>query len=78
VQAEICRIECPFCERVVTEVVPWARPGARHSRDFEDLAAWQAQRADKTTVCKMLRVSWKTVTSIVVAEGEGHAIPYER
>jgi transposase len=65
VQAEVCRIDCPFCERVVTEVVPWARPGARHTRDFEDLVAWHAQRSDKTTVCKLLRITWRTVTSIV-------------
>lgn len=65
VQAEICRIDCPFCERVVTEVVPWARPGARHTRDFEDLVAWHAQRADRATIARLLRVSWRTVTGIV-------------
>jgi len=65
VQAEICRIDCPFCERVLTEVVPWARPGARHTRAFEDLVAWHAQHTDRTTVCRLLRVHWSTVTSIV-------------
>lgn len=44
-EAEIRRLRC---ERVVTEEVPWARPGARLTRDLEDLLAWCATRMDKT------------------------------
>jgi transposase len=51
---------------VVTEEVPWARPGARHTRDLEDLVAHLAQRCDKTTVARLLRVSWEAVARIVV------------
>ena len=36
-QAEVRRLRCPECRRVVTEDVPWARPGARHTKDLEDL-----------------------------------------
>jgi transposase len=49
-----------------TEEVPWARPGARLSRDLEDLIAFCAQRMDKTTVARLLRVSWASVTRAVV------------
>src|SRR4051794_21811576 len=38
--AEIRRLDCRACGRVVTETVPWARPGARFTRDFEDVVAW--------------------------------------
>ncbi|MQB01442.1 MAG: hypothetical protein GEU78_14315 [Actinobacteria bacterium] len=44
----------------------WARPGARHTRDFEDVVAWLAQELDKAAVTKLLRCSWKAVASIVV------------
>ncbi len=64
-RAEVRRLECRRCRRVRTEVVPWARPGARHSRDFQDLIAWLAQRTDKTTITRMLRVSWEAVARIV-------------
>src|SRR6266581_3657275 len=60
-ESEIRRLRCPRCERVVTEEVPWARPGARHTKDFEDVVAWLAQRADKTTISRLLRCSWEAV-----------------
>jgi len=65
-EAEIRRLPCTRCDRVVTEEVPWARPGARHTRDFEDVVAWLAQRADKTTISRLLRCSWEAVARIVV------------
>ena len=64
-QAEIRRLDCRRCGRVRTEDVPWARPRARHSRDFEDVVAWLAQRTDKTTITRLLRTSWETVAGIV-------------
>lgn len=64
-EAEIRRLHCRRCERVVTEVVPWARPRARHTRDFEDVVAWLAQRSDKTTISRLLRASWETIAGIV-------------
>jgi transposase len=64
-EAEIRRLWCRRCDRVRTEVVPWARPRARHTRDLQDVVAHMAQRMDKTTVCRLLRVSWETVAKIV-------------
>lgn len=65
-EADIARIACRSCGRVRTEDVPWARPGARHSRDFEDVVGWLAQRMDKTSITKLLRCSWEAVNRIVV------------
>jgi transposase len=64
-EAEIRRLDCRRCGRVRTEEVPWARPRARHSRDFEDVVAWLAQRTDKTTITRLLRCSWEAVAAIV-------------
>ncbi|WP_217428311.1 ISL3 family transposase [Microlunatus speluncae] len=71
-RAEIARIWCRSCSAVRTEVVPWARPGARHSRDFEDLAAWLAQRMDKTSLARLLRASWTAIDQIVTRVVDGH------
>lgn len=65
-EAEVRRLRCAQCEKVVTEEVPWARPRARHTKDFEDVVAWLAQRADKTTIARLLRCSWEAVARIVV------------
>lgn len=64
-EAEIARLECRRCRRVRTEEVPWARPGARASRDFEDVIGWLAQRMDKTSVARLLRCAWETVDRAV-------------
>jgi transposase len=64
-EAEVHRINCRDCGRVRTEQVPWARPGSRHSADFEDVVGWLAQRMDKTSVAKLMRCSWEAVDHIV-------------
>lgn len=61
---DIHRVDCPECG-VVTEELPWARPGARHTRDFEDMVLWLAQRSDRTTVATLMRCAWETVTAII-------------
>lgn len=61
---DIRRIDCSSCG-VRTEDVPWARPGARHTRDFEDTVVWLVKRTDRTTVATLMRCAWETVTSIV-------------
>ena len=63
--AEIRRLRCQQCRRVRTEQVPWARPAARFTRDFEDVVAWLAQRTDKTAVSTLMRCSWQAVAAIV-------------
>ncbi|MDQ3631481.1 MAG: ISL3 family transposase [Actinomycetota bacterium] len=50
---------------VRVEAVPWARAGARHTRDFEDLTAFLAQQMAKTPIARLLRVRWDTVGRIV-------------
>jgi transposase len=76
-EAEICRIDCATCQRVRTEVVPWARPGARHTNAFCSVVAWLAQRTDKTTITKLLRISWEAVAKIVV-DVVGEVLDVER
>ncbi|MGB3351232.1 MAG: ISL3 family transposase [Mycobacterium sp.] len=61
---EIRRLNCPDCG-VRTEHVPWSRPAARHTRDFEDTVLWLAARTDRTTVATLLRCAWETVTAII-------------
>ena len=62
----IARIDCPRCQATRTETVPWARHGARHTRDLQDLVAWLAQRTDKTTIVRLLRISWEAVAKTVI------------
>jgi len=53
-QAEVRRLQCRRCRRARTEQVPWARPRARHSRDFQDVVAWLAQRTDRLHAFRLL------------------------
>lgn len=63
-EADIARVDCPSCG-VRTELVSWARPGARHTRDFQIVSCWLAQRMDKTSVARLLRCSWEAVDHAV-------------
>jgi transposase len=60
VEATLRRLRCPT-HGVVVEAVPFARPGAHLTRDFDDLLAWLATRMDKTSIARLCRVSWRTV-----------------
>jgi transposase len=64
VEYELRRVRCGDCG-VRVEAVPWARPRARHTRDFEDLVAFCAQQMAKTPITALLRVGWDTVGAIV-------------
>jgi transposase len=59
------RVECRRCGDIRAELVPWADPRSRFTRDFEDQAAYLAQVTDRTTVSKMLRIAWRTIGRIV-------------
>lgn len=59
------RFRCPGCRRVVSEAVPWARPGARFTRAFEDTIAWLAQQSAFSVICRLLRITWRSVARIV-------------
>jgi transposase len=58
------RLWCPE-HGARTESVPFARPGAEFTRDFECLVIWLMARADKSTVKRLLRIDWDTVGRIV-------------
>jgi hypothetical protein len=71
-ECELRRVWCRDCG-VRSEAVPWARAGARHTRDFEDVVAWLAQQMAKTPITRLVRVGWDTVGTIIerVVEGTG-------
>jgi len=45
--------------------VPWAEPDSGFTERFEDFVALLAQRTDKTTVAKLLRIAWTSVGRII-------------
>lgn len=63
-QADAPRVECAEHGVVVADV-PWARPGARVTRAFEDTCAWLAAHTSFSVLAALLRVSWRTVAAIV-------------
>jgi transposase len=63
VEARLRRVSCRDCG-VRVEAVPFARPGARHTRAFDELVAWLAQQMAKTPLCRLLRIGWETVGRI--------------
>jgi transposase len=64
IEYEPRRVDCRDCG-VRVEALPWARVGARHTRDFEDLVAFCAQQMAKSQVQRLLRIAWDTVGRIV-------------
>ena len=58
------RVRCPDCG-VHVEAVPFARRGARHTRDFEDMVALLAQQMAKTSIAALMRGGWDTVGAIL-------------
>jgi transposase len=64
VRATLRRLACPD-HGVVTEMVPFARHGARLTRDVEDLVAWLATKTDKTAVARLARINWRTVGAVI-------------
>jgi len=64
IEYQLRRVRCPDCG-VRVEAVPFARPRARHSRDFEDIVAFLAQQMAKTPIAGLLRIGWDTVGQIV-------------
>ncbi len=64
IEYRLRRVACPDCG-VRVEAVPFARPSARHTRDFEDLVAFLCQQMAKTPIAALLRIGWETVGRIV-------------
>jgi transposase len=69
VRARLRRLRCPQ-HGVHVEGVPFARDGARFTRDFEDLVAWLMTKTDRTAVCRLVRVDWETVGRIIKRVGD--------
>lgn len=65
IEALLARVWCPSCERVRTSEVPWARAGARYTRDFEQHVAWLGQRMDLSSLARLVRCGWDAVHRIV-------------
>ncbi|MFP1667123.1 transposase [Gardnerella leopoldii] len=62
-----CRVRCPE-HGVRTEAVPWARHGARFTRDFEDWVAWLAVRCTASAVSELTREQRRAI-EVVTADG---------
>jgi transposase len=60
VRCVVCRLACPDCG-VRVEAVPFARPGARFTRSFEDACVWLTRHAPKSVVARLMRVDWASV-----------------
>jgi transposase len=69
VHARLRRLRCPEHGALV-EGVPFARDGARFTRDFDDLIAWLATTTDKTAACRLTRIDWRTVGRVIKRVGE--------
>ncbi|QRK08256.1 ISL3 family transposase [Archangium violaceum] len=50
---------------VRVERVAWAAHGSSFTHAFEELVAWQAQRLDKSSICRLLGINWRTVGTII-------------
>jgi transposase len=71
ITARLRRLACP-AHGVITEAVPFARPHAAFTRDFEDQLAWLVTRMDKTSACRLARIDWDTAGRICQrVAGEG-------
>jgi transposase len=64
IRARLRQLRCPE-HGVHVEAVAFARHRAGLTRDLDDLVAWLATKADKTTISRLVRVDWQTVGRVV-------------
>lgn len=69
VEAVVPRVRCPE-HGVRVAHVPWARPRSRFTASFEDMLAWLTLRTDRTTVCSLHQVAWRTLGAILARVGD--------
>lgn len=50
---------------MVVAAVPWARHAARHTRGFEQTAAWCATQMSITAATTLLRCAWRTIGAVL-------------
>ena len=63
-EADAPRVRCPR-HGVLTAAVPWARPAARFTTAFEEHAAWLRAQMPWGKAARLLRVTWRTLQSVV-------------
>ena len=79
IEAAAPRVACRV-HAVTVAAVPWARHGARHTREFDDQVAWLVTHTSKTAVMELMRVTWRTVGAIaarVVADSRAARDPFD-
>jgi len=76
IRARLRRVRCPEHGALV-EGVPFARYGARFTRDFEDLVAWLMTKTDRTATCRLVRIDWETAGRIIKRVGD-ELLPADR
>ena len=64
IEADAPRVGCLFCGPTVM-AVPWARHGARHTRECDQTVAWLARYTSRWMVATLMRIAWETVGSII-------------
>jgi transposase len=64
VEADSVRVRCPV-HGVVIAHVPWARHDAGHTHAFDAQVAWLATQTSKSAVTQLMRITWRTVGSII-------------
>jgi transposase len=64
IEADAPRVQCRS-HGVVVAAVPWARHDSLFTKPFEDQVAWLAARMDKTSLAKLMRITWRTVGNII-------------
>jgi transposase len=76
IHARLRRLRCPEHGALV-EGVPFARYGARFTRDFENLVAWLTTKTDKSATRRLVRIDWETVGRIIKRVGD-ELLPADR
>ncbi|MGH3798113.1 MAG: helix-turn-helix domain-containing protein [Pseudonocardiaceae bacterium] len=76
-QASTRRVACPV-HGVVVAAVPWARTGSRFTTAFEDTVAWLVCHATVAVVATLLRIAWRSTSTIVTRVVAGRAGQIDR
>ena len=71
-EADAPRVRCPL-HGVLTAAVPWARPAARFTTTFEEHAARLCAQMSWSKAARLLRVTWRTLQSVVERSSPGCA-----
>ena len=64
IEADAPRIECRK-HGILVQKIPWARPGSRYTRSFEETLVWLCLHLARQTIAEYMRVSWDTVGPVM-------------